>query len=97
MKLKTQLKKAATPQARALIFRAALAAKGTKPRAIAQKCATSEATVTRVLQWRNFGGAKVRAVQEAVVEVLGLSLDDCFPDRGPAIAGGGFQSQRRNW
>lgn len=99
MKLSRQLKKAKTPQERAMLFRTALlqAAVATTPANIARIQSVSEATVTKTLQWKAVGGAKVRRVQEHVARVLHERVDDIFPVRGPAIAGGGFQAQRRNW
>lgn len=99
MKLKQDLKKATTPRARALVFRTALAnaAVPTTPASIARVEAVSEALVSKVLQWRSFGGPKVHRVQLHVARVLQVSIDDVFPNRGPTVAGGGRPSQRRTW
>jgi hypothetical protein len=98
-RLKVDLKRAATPKARALMFRTALAEADTPttPAVIARAEKVSEALVSKVLQWRSFGGPKVRRVQEHVARVLQMSIDAVFPNRGPAVAGGGRPSQRRTW
>lgn len=98
-RLKIDLKKAATPKARALVFRTALAnaAVPTTPANIARLEAVSEALVSKVLQWRSFGGPKVHRVQVRVANTLQMTLDDVFPQRGPVTAGGGRPSQRRTW
>jgi len=99
VKLSRQLKKAKTPQERSMIFRVALMGSPYRstPAILARACEVSEATVTKVLQWKAVGGVKVRRVQDKVALLLCEPVDEIFPVRGPAIAGGGFKAQRRNW
>lgn len=99
MKLTTDQLKEATPTARALLFRAALAqaAVPTTPASIAALEGVSAALVTKVMQWRSVGGEKVRRVQRMIARRLQEKVEDLFPERGPAIAGGGFKAQRKNW
>lgn len=99
MKLTTAQLTQASPTSRAMLFRLALAeaAVPTTPTAIANREDVSAATVTKVMQWRSVGGAKVRRVQVHIARCLQAPVATLFPVRGPAIAGGGFLAQRKNW